>query len=688
MLSPVQLHVFPSCYSSLSCSADGELALAAGEYVHVITPKGPSKENTSSAPTATSSNWQITRFRANVFTNKEWPTILPQDRENFSIGAEQSNSTVAGLAWSPPGLAKHRRCILAVLTTNLILSFYEAVGPQAKWTRVAVVNEALRSYFGPLISTSSLSMRKSHIRSFAWSPPLLVPSSEETTTRAEHRWGIPLLTVTNDDNDVIFLRAQRSIGSARNSNPYSIEVLSLTPLHDPVGNNRVAHSSIFASAVKTRLKSLSISYGPWLFQESGEGDWAAVSNVAVVYGDKLKIIKQSVKLCLDMEDVNVQPKCEMSSETTLCSHDINNHNFTGPLQWIYLDGSAEVHLCAGIRAGMIVVTASCAAYKASAIKPEHIKVQEWPFYNEPEENSQDERSRHWESIGGCLTFQTTQNAHQLSSPPWKSQVDEICERFDLDHDLGGLVSARVWGLASYRGLVMAAVTRHPGDRIEYRTSLEDLTAIVFSGANSQCDEPGSFPTTPEPNRSPDAVHAKRKALLGYVLDAKRSKYDARPWSQKILYAAACCAVVESHEDTLLWLARKAFEWLSSSTGLDLTDEISKCSAPGSTIDAKSETQLSGPGLEVFEKCEVCSSGISWYSAHEGQCAEGHLFVRCGLSLLCLQEPGLSKFCSVCDTEYYSEDVIDSSYGVEFQHSYLSLSDIFDTCVYCGGKFRS
>lgn len=36
MLSPVTLRVFPSCYDCLSWSGDGELAVAAGEYVHIL----------------------------------------------------------------------------------------------------------------------------------------------------------------------------------------------------------------------------------------------------------------------------------------------------------------------------------------------------------------------------------------------------------------------------------------------------------------------------------------------------------------------------------------------------------------------------------------------------------------------------------------------------------------------------
>lgn len=36
MLDPVNLQLFPSCDNCLSWSADGELAVAAGEYVHIL----------------------------------------------------------------------------------------------------------------------------------------------------------------------------------------------------------------------------------------------------------------------------------------------------------------------------------------------------------------------------------------------------------------------------------------------------------------------------------------------------------------------------------------------------------------------------------------------------------------------------------------------------------------------------
>ncbi|KAL5366271.1 transcription factor IIIC subunit delta N-term-domain-containing protein [Aspergillus floccosus] len=706
MLTPLQLQVFPSCYNALSCSADGELALAAGEFVQTASPKNAPEGDSSTSQTAIT-NWQLSRFQANTFTVTEWPTILPRPQEYFSVGAEQSNSTVADLAWSSPGLGKHRRCTLAVLTSNLLLSFYESSGSQGKFTRVALVNETLRRHFEPIISDEGLRAKKSNIRSFAWSPPLKVPSTDPASLGFEHRWGIHLLSVTNDDNDVILLQVQRT-----KEQSYSLEMLSLTSLHDLVGNFPIGQPSILSSAIKHRLKTSSMSYGPWIYEDLGQGGWSATANVALVYGTKLKIVKQTIQLNVTSAGSGIQGQSSSSCEENSHLHikEMDDFQFRGPLQWIYTEKFPEIRLAAGTMAGMILLTSTRAAYSGTDGKPRQVHIRDYPFYDGAGEDIDANKSRHWEAIGAMttafdeasetctlhlgtiggytasMTFPSIEEP-QLSVAPWKTHIDEICDRFDIDRDLGGLAIARVWGLTSCRGIVVAAITRHPADMVEYRTSSEDLTVLVFSGANSACEEPKAFPTAQAIlDTSPNILSVKRDVVLKYVLDIDGRNYDVSPWSGKILYAAACCAIVQSKDETVLAQARKTLEWLATTTGVDLTEEISKCSSPGNTIHPKTEEQISGPGQQVFERCDICDAALSWYSAQEAQCSDGHLFVRCGLSFLAIQEPGISKLCSVCGTEYYNEDLIPPSYGTEFQHAYRALSHVFDTCLYCNGKF--
>lgn len=375
MLSPVTLRIFPSCYDCLSWSDDGELAVAAGEYVHILvcdpallyqvgprtdliltriqTPRSTAEQTTNDTGTA-GGQWHFSRFRTNLFTASEWPVIYPQDRQTFSIGAEQSNSTIVGLKWSPPGLGRHRRCVLSVLTSNLMLSFYEPAGP-GKWTRVAIVNDALKSYFEPLVEEEGPRLRKSTIRSFSWCPPIKPARSDEPSTPysvpdAETRWGVQLLAVTNDDNEVIFLRTQRSRLEANSTNSYGFNLLSVTALGDLAGNYPMIHpGSVFSTALKSRIKASQLSCGPWLSQtsETQQDAYSVTGNVVILYGTKVRVIKLDVALThqndtteSDSPHKTIANAAELDAPSGLSQ----DRHFTGPFQWLYTVGIETIVL--------------------------------------------------------------------------------------------------------------------------------------------------------------------------------------------------------------------------------------------------------------------------------------------------------------------------------------------------------
>ena len=81
-------------------------------------------------------------------------------------------------------------------------------------------------------------------------------------------------------------------------------------------------------------------------------------------------------------------------------------------------------------------------------------------------------------------------------------------------------------------------------------------------------------------------------------------------------------------------------------------------------------------------CLVCV-----FLSLEGSCLLKCDVVRCGLTLLSIQDPGISKFCSICGTEYLNEELMGASYDAEIQEASRHLSDVFDTCLYCNGKFK-
>lgn len=320
----------------------------------IQTPRSAAERQTANDTGTAGGQWHFSRFRTNLFTASEWPVIYPQDRQTFSLGAEQSNSTIVGLKWSPPGLGRHRRCVLSVLTSNLMLSFYEPVG-LGKWTRVAIVNDALKSYFEPLVQEKGPKLRKSTIRSFSWCPPIKAPRSEKPSTPysvpdAETRWGVQLLAATNDDNEVILLRTQRSKPEPNSTSSYVLKLLSITALGDLAGNYPMIHpGSVFSTALKSRIKASNLSCGPWLFQTSGtqQNTYSVTSNVAVLYGTKLRVVKLDVKLTHENDTTKSDSRHKTSAKTTELtglSGICYDRHYTGPFQWLYSVGIETIFL--------------------------------------------------------------------------------------------------------------------------------------------------------------------------------------------------------------------------------------------------------------------------------------------------------------------------------------------------------
>ncbi|PKY01022.1 hypothetical protein P168DRAFT_334957 [Aspergillus campestris IBT 28561] len=715
----VELQLSPSCYNCLSWSADGELAMAAGEYVQILTPQLATQEGKEGSSLPGKANtWHVTRIRVNLFANKEWPTIFPQKNEHFSIGPEQSLSTVVGLSWSPPGLARYRRCALAVLTSNLLLSLYEA-GAKGKWKRVAIVNAALKPEFQSFVKDAGLCLRKTYIRSFAWAPPLKVSRDPEGAAYSvpgpEARWGVQVLAVTNDDNDLMCLQVRRSKGEGGGEDGYSVKMLGLSSLHDAEASDELIQSgSLFSAALRSRVRALHTAFGPWVYRplDGGDGEGAvcsATANIAVLYGSKVKVFKLDVTLAGDEKS---DPEWGYSSSAVstenalLYGEQVNACQYTGPLRWIHSDESRCMHLAAGAMAKVVTLSFPREAYAGTATSGD-VQVREWPLADEG--TGEHSESRSWEPISGMITtfdestklstlhigtvgglsamteFGDAPDEEPLHSPLWKNQLDDVRERFDLDCDLGGLAIARVWGLASHRGLAAAAITLHPGDMVDYRTTSGERTSIVFSPAslhspNNELSISGQTPI----DLSPEFLQAKRETVLGSILFSFDNDTNTFPWSQSLLYAAACCTAVGSRNQDLLSQAKHTLEWLAAAAEVDLTDEISTCSTPGGKIKARSTEQLDESDNTMFEVCTICDAGIGWHSPQEAQCASGHLFVRCGLTFKAIQEPGLSKFCSLCGAEYLSEDMLDE--GSEFAGECRRLATVFDTCVYCQGKF--
>lgn len=220
MLGTTFKGAWPSALNCLSWSNDSELAVGLGESVEILIPNvtpAHLRKDRKSQPSR-EDTWDNVRLRVNVFATAESPLQDPARSAISSIGEEQATFTVAALSWSPPGLAKHGRCALAILTTNHVLSIWEPTrNPReaGAWKRVLVVNHALKRYFEKEAESEEqmdefeaqerlrLRMR---IRAFAWAP-----HSGQATDSGLPSSGISLnrhqfVAIGNDEGEIVVIR--------------------------------------------------------------------------------------------------------------------------------------------------------------------------------------------------------------------------------------------------------------------------------------------------------------------------------------------------------------------------------------------------------------------------------------------------------------------------------------------------
>lgn len=242
------------------------------------------------------------------------------------------------------------------------------------------------------------------------------------------------------------------------------------------------------------------------------------------------------------------------------------------------------------------------------------------------------------------TCPTLQEEALVFQSPWKKQLEDFRERFDIDRDLGGLAVARIWGMDFWQGFLAMAFTLHPGDMVEYTTTAEERTTLIITPVKPDEQAHDITPILQiSPKQTPELVSEKRKLILEFTLGSETKNQYNDAWSQKLLYAASLCAITCCHDEHLLSLAHLVLEKLESATGADLTEEKSRCTATESlTVGPKSAAQLNGPGGTLFERCSICDTGIEWYSATEAQCEEGHVFGKSHCPYVLLVEPLLTN----------------------------------------------
>ena len=182
-------------------------------------------------------------------------------------------SEIVSLNWSSPGLARHHRCLLAVLTSNLLLSIWDP-GPHPSkarsWQRVLIINDYIGDTTINQNPTPRIYRERKRIRAAKWS------SIKDEQSKIHH-----FLSVINDYQEVIFLRV-RSNTNVLNSytKKLRVEAVHRTPrdffeeenYHEVVSED--ARSNRFrATKIRNESALLALPNRGWIEHDISWSSW-------------------------------------------------------------------------------------------------------------------------------------------------------------------------------------------------------------------------------------------------------------------------------------------------------------------------------------------------------------------------------------------------------------------------------
>ncbi|KAL8718924.1 MAG: hypothetical protein Q9225_004006 [Loekoesia sp. 1 TL-2023] len=572
---------------------DGELAVAAGDFVHLLIPRHGSRRDRQNA--SRSDPWVHISFRVNSFTANEWPPQELNELDSFCIGEEQSSSTVVALSWSPVCLAKHKRSALAVLTTNHILSLWASASDlktASSWERVLVINNALQNSNQQIspqddgdLPNQRILRRLARVQSMSWAS--IKPgngSDQQYCSRvisSETFNPIQYLAITNDADEVVILQ----------------------------------------------IKS------PWLHYGCSSWETKTVCRATWKHLRSLFVPDQSSGIEVDKYSTVVASKPQWPS---MLAHSMSDKAF---IDWVIagaiehrwwnppLDPADNTHATTEIQKGARTlqltdewdqVSASGNVLLLASGFQSGLSI--FRMQSDPDVDDQA-----MDQSLGCIRT------------PLTGQISTLQKDFDRHYDLGGLSFAKTWGLASWGLYVASCVTFHPGDMVEYTLTSGERCHIIFDviDTNGTSPEDASFPWQ---ETSPSMHQENSQELHHRILTILTDQQLYNVSDYKILYCN-CCAAILSGNMQNLELVEKAFQQLVTSTGINLELEFSlletardlrlsmmACIERLNEIAPSRISQEDHPHWhELYDFCSICDRIVVWTGTTEASCIAGHQF---------------------------------------------------------------
>ncbi|MCJ1481992.1 hypothetical protein MMC06_002153 [Schaereria dolodes] len=381
----------------------------------------------------TKNPWKHVHIRTNVFDFTEWPLQELAIFKEFSVGEEQSLGLAKALAWSPPGIAKHGRSVLAVLTSNLVLSLWASSSNPVdgvSWERVLVVNHALSNYFKSRDIQNTALRKRVRIRAAAWASPCILSSS---------RFKSKLLAVSNDYHEVILLKVVSSYGEQLYVRPWwKLEVIGIYSDALPVENLRynITHE---------------IRWDDW------KGDEAHL-NTRITYISNGFTVDLECLLDTDPSSNKVRLKVLSSFKGNQVFQD---HSDT---HWDMITGRESE--CIVQAAKLAKISAGQAVVKVPGSKPHYLY-----------------QTR---QLSGLQVFKEIGLRDQTEYTPcdglstMEKYMLKCKDRFAREHCLGEFTTLKTWGVASWNGYIAALITLHPAKMVEYVIPSIEQSILIFT----------------------------------------------------------------------------------------------------------------------------------------------------------------------------------------------------------------
>ncbi|KAI5848908.1 transcription factor IIIC subunit delta N-term-domain-containing protein [Tricharina praecox] len=517
MLKNVRLRLFPTTtYNSLVWSAEGALALAAGENVVILVPKLTGQDGRQTDKKSPQF-WHTVADMRQLIIDAMDEEIKPAPARIYSIGEEQGPGYAYQIAWSPLGMSRYRRCLLAVIATNHKMYIFEPVGHVGSDMRVLYDLTPLSFKFQ---DEKDADEKEKEIRTRLRSRCMGMAWSLACRTD-ENRWGESLIAVANDHLEMIFFRIGQGLQEM-------VAVLKPFPAR---------YVAKYIGTRATHFKAL--RWSPWR-----QCDKKKYYAFLAYFWDGKAVVS---RVTLDVEDAS-EPQVSIGSEPMLLGkamsnlHPIFSVAFAPELIAGRIVAAYAAQLCTVVLTfdedGSILsreefentFVERCSGLDfAPTNEPDTVIVQVLTSQGKSQiitykipTTASPSPSASTSTIQGIATVQGTDDAAIKDAPTeelenvqttWPMTLAEMKQDYMSEYDITK-AQVRTYGLAvsPLGGITAIAASFHPKVSLEYTTAHTERTTLIFGFAPGSSGCWSSFGFTPK-GALPNPITTATEAVI-------------------------------------------------------------------------------------------------------------------------------------------------------------------------------